>query len=194
MRKVIAAINMTLDGFCDHTAGIADAELHQHYAELLDTAGVILYGRTTYQLMQYWQGLLQNPSGDKTLDEFAVAIDKVQKIVFSSTLSTTDWNSAVLATSSLEDSVNELKQETGKDILIGSRSLIIQLLNSQLIDSLQICIHPVVAGKGLALFNGIESGISLKLVDAKFLKSGATVLHYEPLKISKEAKQTGVDG
>lgn len=194
MRKVIAAINMTLDGFCDHTAGIADAELHQHYAELLDTAGVILYGRTTYQLMQYWQGLLQNPSRDKTLDEFAVAIDKVQKIVFSSTLSTTDWNSAVLATSSLEDSVNELKQETGKDILIGSRSLIIQLLNSQLIDSLQICIHPVVAGKGLALFNGIESGISLKLVDAKFLKSGATVLHYEPLKISKEAKQTGVDG
>lgn len=194
MRKVIAAINMTLDGFCDHTAGIADAELHQHYAELLDTAGVILYGRTTYQLMQYWQGLLQNPSGDKTLDEFAVAIDKVQKIVFSSTLSTTEWNSAVLATSSLEDSVNELKQETGKDILIGSRSLIIQLLNSQLIDSLQICIHPVVAGKGLALFNGIESGISLKLIDAKFLKSGATVLHYEPLKISKEAKQTGVDG
>lgn len=194
MRKVIAAINMTLDGFCDHTAGIADAELHQHYAELLDTAGVILYGRTTYQLMQYWQGLLQNPSGDKTLDEFAVAIDKVQKIVFSSTLSTTDWNSAVLATSSLEYSVNELKQETGKDILIGSRSLIIQLLNSQLIDSLQICIHPVVEGKGLALFNGIVRGISLKLVDAKFLKSGATVLHYEPLKISKEAKQTGVDG
>ena len=64
MRKVIAAINMTLDGFCDHTAGIPDEELHQHYSELLDNAGVILYGRTTYQLMQFWQALrilLANP-------------------------------------------------------------------------------------------------------------------------------------
>ncbi len=63
MRRAIAAINMTLDGFCDHTAGIADEELHQHYAELIDNAGVILYGRITYQLMQYWQTLLNNPSG-----------------------------------------------------------------------------------------------------------------------------------
>ena len=54
MRKVIAAINMTLDGFCDHTAGlVADEELHNHYAELLNNAGVILYGRTTCQLMQF---------------------------------------------------------------------------------------------------------------------------------------------
>ncbi len=52
MRKVIAAINMTLDGFCDHTAGIADDELHQHYSELLGYAGVMLYGRITYQLME----------------------------------------------------------------------------------------------------------------------------------------------
>ena len=63
MRKVIAAVNMTLDGVCDHTAGIADEELHQHYSDLVDHAGVILYGRTTYQLMQFWQTLLQNPSG-----------------------------------------------------------------------------------------------------------------------------------
>jgi hypothetical protein len=52
MKKVIAAFNMTLDGICDHTAGIADEGLHQHYSELIDNAGVILYGRTTYQLMQ----------------------------------------------------------------------------------------------------------------------------------------------
>ena len=59
MRKVIAAINMTLDGFCDHTAGIPDEELHQHYSELLENSGVILYGRTTYQLMQFWQTRLE---------------------------------------------------------------------------------------------------------------------------------------
>jgi hypothetical protein len=60
MRKVIAGINMTLDGFCDYTAGIPDEEIHHHYAELLNSAGVILYGRITYQLMQFWQSLQKN--------------------------------------------------------------------------------------------------------------------------------------
>jgi dihydrofolate reductase len=55
MRNLIAAINMTVDGYCDHTVGIPDEELHQHYADLLNTAGVILYGRVTYQLLTYWQ-------------------------------------------------------------------------------------------------------------------------------------------
>lgn len=55
MKKVIAAFNMTLDGICDHTTGVADEGLHQHYSDLVDNAGVILYGRTTYQLMQFWQ-------------------------------------------------------------------------------------------------------------------------------------------
>ncbi|MEO6550721.1 MAG: hypothetical protein ABIN94_22135 [Ferruginibacter sp.] len=61
MRKVIAAINVTLDGFCDHTAGIPDEEIHQHYANLLNNRDVVLYGRTTYQLMQFWQTLIKNP-------------------------------------------------------------------------------------------------------------------------------------
>ena len=83
MRKVIAAINMTLDGFCDHTAGIPDEEIHQHYTELLNEGDAILYGRITYQLMEYWQPLVKNPSGEKTMDDFAKAIDKIPKIVFS---------------------------------------------------------------------------------------------------------------
>ena len=84
MRKVIAAINMTLDGFCDHTSGFsADAELHIHYSNLLNNSGVLLYGRTTYQLMQFWQTLLKNPSDNEALNDFAVSIDKIEKIVFS---------------------------------------------------------------------------------------------------------------
>jgi dihydrofolate reductase len=70
MRRVIAAINMTIDGFCDHTSGIADAELHQHYADLMRSADTVLYGRITYQLMEYWRGVLENPTGDKAIDEF----------------------------------------------------------------------------------------------------------------------------
>jgi hypothetical protein len=83
MRRVIAALNMTLDGFCDHTAGIPDEELHQYYTELLNAGDAILYGRITYQLMKYWQPLIKNPTGEKTMDDFAIAIDKIQKIVFS---------------------------------------------------------------------------------------------------------------
>jgi dihydrofolate reductase len=182
MRKVIAAFNMTLDGICDHTAGIiADAELHQHYAELLDKAGVILYGRTTYQLMQFWQTLLKNPSGEKSMDDFAVSIDKVPKIVFSNTLKDTGWDSAKLATRPLDEEVLDLRKQPGKDILVGSRSLIIQLLNSKLIDEFQICIHPVLEGKGLPLFDQIKDKIVFKLGKTKSLSSGAIVLYYEAL-------------
>src|SRR5687767_9782481 len=124
MRKVIAAINMTLDGFCDHTAIDPDEEIHQHYSELLNDAGVILYGRITYQLMQFWQTLLKNPSGEKHMDDFAVAIDEVPKIVFSRTLKNTGWESAQVANRSLIDEVLELRQQPGKDIYVGSRSLI----------------------------------------------------------------------
>jgi dihydrofolate reductase len=55
MRKIVAAFNMTLDGFCDHTVGLPDEEIHQHYTELLSEADAILYGRITYELMKYWQ-------------------------------------------------------------------------------------------------------------------------------------------
>jgi dihydrofolate reductase len=180
MRKVIAAINMTIDGVCDHTAGLPDEEIHQHYAELLDSADIILYGRTTYQLMQYWQTLLKNPSGDKTADNFAIAIDKIPKIVFSHTLKNTDWDSAKLATKPLDELVRELKHQSGKDIFVGSRSLIIQLMNLNLIDQYQLCVYPVVAGKGLPLFDNVKDRTILKLIKTKTFGGGAVILYYEP--------------
>ena len=182
MRKVIAALNMTLDGICDHTAGIPDEDLHQHYAELLDNAGVLLYGRTTYQLMQFWQTLLKKPSGQKSMDNFALAIDKIPKIVFSHTLKNTEWDSAKLATKEIEKEVLELKQQSGKDILVGSRSLIIQLINLNLIDEFQICIHPMIEGKGLPLFDKIKDRTIFRLLKTKIFGSGAIVLYYEPIR------------
>lgn len=180
MKKLIAAINMTLDGFCDHTAGIPDEEIHQHYAKLLDNADVILYGRITYQLMQYWQTLLKNPSGEKSMDDFAMAIDKIPKIVFSHTLKNTEWDSARLSNKSLEEMVLELKQQPGRDILVGSRSLIIQLMKLNLIDEYQLCVHPVVAGSGLSLFENLNDRTVLKLIKTKTFSGGAVTLYYEP--------------
>ena len=182
MGKVIAAFNMTLDGVCDHTTGVADEGLHQHYAELIDNSGVILYGRTTYQLMKFWKELVSKPSGEQSMDDFASAIDKIPKLVFSNTLKKTGWESAMLAGKSLVDEVLDLKVQSANDILIGSRSLIIQLLNSHLIDEFQICIHPVIEGKGLRLFDEIKDSIMLKLIRTKVLKSGAVVFYYEPIK------------
>ena len=172
---------MTVDGFCNHTAGFAaDEELHYHYADLLNNAGVILYGRTTYQLMQFWQTLLKNPSDDKSMNDFAVSIDKVPKLVFSNTLKDTNWDSAKFSDRPLVEKVLELKQQSGKDISVGSRSLIIQLLNSNLIDEFQICIHPIIEGNGLRLFEQIKGRVMLRLIKSKTLTSGATVFYYEP--------------
>lgn len=180
MRKVIAATNMTIDGVYDHTEGLSDGEIHQHYADLLDSADVILYGRTTYQLMQYWQTLLINPSGEKTMDDFAASIDRVTKIILSNTLKNTDWNSAKLATKPLEELVRELKQQSGKDIFVGSRSLIMQLMDLNLIDEYQLCIQPVVAAKGSQLFDNVKERAIFKLTKTKSFTNGAIILYYEP--------------
>ncbi|MBL7740130.1 MAG: dihydrofolate reductase family protein [Chitinophagaceae bacterium] len=182
MRRIIAAINMTIDGFCDHTAIIPDEEIHQHYTDLLNNADVVLYGRITYQLMQFWQTLIKDPSGEKSMDDFAMAIDKIPKIVFSQTLKSTEWHSAKLADRPIEEEVSTLKQQPGKDIFVGSRSLIIQLMKLNLIDEYQLCVHPVLAGSGLPLFENINDRTVLKLIKTKTFRGGAVTLYYEPSK------------
>ena len=182
MSKLIAAINMTLDGFCDHTAIIADEEIHQHYSELLSNAGAILYGRITYQLMEYWQTVLKNPTGIKSMDDFAVTIDNIPKIVFSNTLKNVDWKTAKLAERDIKEEVLELKQQAGKDLLVGSPSLIVTLTNLNLIDEFQLCIHPIILGKGLLLFKNVQDRVNFKLLKTKKFASGAVNLYYEPTK------------
>jgi dihydrofolate reductase len=182
MRKIIAAFNMTLDGICDHTAGIPDEEIHQHYTELLGQADAILYGRTTYQLMEFWRTLLEDPSEEKSMNDFAMAINKIPKIVFSHTMKNVEWKSATVAKRDLKEEVLELRTQSGKDILVGSRSLIIQLMKLNLIDELQLCIYPVVAGHGLPLFENINDRIILKLIKTKLFSGGAVILYYEPKK------------
>ena len=130
--------------------------------------------------MEFWRTVLENPTDDKTTDDFAAAIDNTPKIVFSRTLKNVDWKSAKLANQDLEKEVLELKQQSGKDILVGSRSLIIQLMKLNLIDEYQLCIHPVVAGTGLPLFENIKDRTVLKLIKTKTFGGGAVTLYYEP--------------
>lgn len=183
MRKIIAVINTTLDGVCDHTAGIPDEEIHQYYAGLLSNADAILFGRITYQLMEFWRVLAGKPSGEKSMDDFADSIDNIQKIVFSRTLESVDWKSARLAEQSIQSEILELKRYSGNDILVGSRSLILQLMKLNLIDQYQLCVHPVVAGKGLILFEQVDRAV-FKLIKTKIFGNGAVMLYYEPIKES----------
>lgn len=187
MRKVIAVTNMTLDGVCDHTAVDPDEQIHRHYAGVLKGAGTILYGRITYELMEYWRDLLEHPSDNAAMNAFALTMDRVPKIVFSHSLQTKgaaaiDWQSARLARRSFEEEVLALKQEPGKDILLGSPGMIVQATNLGLVDEYQLCVHPVVATQGLPLFKNISKRFNLKLLETKTFDSGAVLLYYEPVK------------
>lgn len=173
-------MNMSLDGFCDHTLGMPDQETHRHYSNLLKESGELLYGRTTYQLMEdYWPSFVANPSDDPVANEFAVQIDLISKVVFSHTLESVSWKNSRIASGSLAEEIATLRKEKGKPIFIGSPGLIAQALEQNLVDELQIMIHPVIAGKGLVLFKNISDQINLKLVKTTTFKGGAVLLFYQ---------------
>lgn len=180
MRKLIAAMNMTLDGFCDHDRMSADDEIHLHYTELLRSADTIIYGRKTFELMEFWPTLLTNPSGNAAMDEFAVAMDGIHKIVYSRTLDKVEWRTAELKRELIKDEIVELKRQNGKPIFVGSPSMIVQLGNLGLIDEYQFAIQPTIVGRGLSLFKNISDRIDLKLLRTKTFGCGAVLHYYEP--------------
>jgi dihydrofolate reductase len=183
MAKIIAAMNMTLDGFCDHTAMIADDEIHQHYNDLLSNAGLVLYGRTTYQLTEsYWPLVVKDPTGNKPADDFAILIDNIPKIVYSRTLKNVDWKNTELKSEVVKEEVIDLKQLAGNDILVGSPSLIAAFTQLGLIDEFQLGIQPTIAGSGLPLFRGIKNRVDLKLIKTKTFGCGAVFHYYAPAK------------
>lgn len=186
MGKIIAAINLTLDGFCDHTAMIADEEIHQHYNDLLSNADTILYGRKTYQLMESgWPPIVKNPTGNKQMDEFAVLIDNISKIVFSRTLRHVEWKNKKLKKEISKEEILELRlfrNGGGKNILVGSPSLIVALTQLELIDEYQLGVQPTILGNGLPLFKNIKDRIDLNLLRTKTFSCGAVFLYYEPSK------------
>jgi dihydrofolate reductase len=152
MRKLIAAMNLSLDDFCDHTEMTADEEIHHHYTDLLNKADTVIYGRVTYQLMACGRPFVEKPSGEKDIDEFAAAIDNIHKIVYSRTLKAVGWRNTELKKEIDNGEILELKKRLGKDILVGSPSLNVHLGDLGLIDEYQLGIQPTVIGRGLPLF------------------------------------------
>ena len=181
MRKVVFAINITIDGYCGHESAIADDELHEYFAGLLRESGVEIFGRNTYNLMYpYWHDVAVNQSETKIINEFARVYDAVPKIVFSTTLKSVEWNNTTLLHSNLREEILKLKQQPGKNIFIGGLNVGSQVAQWNLIDEYHFVVHPVIAGKGPRLF---ESGgeYSLKLISSKKFQSGAIALHYKTI-------------
>ena len=179
MRKLISSINISLDGFADHTVAIADDELHDFYTDQLDTIGTVLFGRVTYQLFEeYWPHVDQDPSATPSELAFARKINAIPKIVFSRTLQKVDWNNTKLVKGDPVEEVAKLKQGTGKDLSVGGLSLIQALTRVGLIDEYWLLVQPLLAGEGRPYWEGLPDRLDLRLAGTQTFGSGVVVLHY----------------
>jgi dihydrofolate reductase len=180
MRKLTLSINVSLDGFADHTVAVAaDDELHDFFSGLLDDTDIVLLGRVTYQLMEsYWPNAHQDPRATKGELAFADKYNAVPKIVFSRTLQKVEWNNTSVFRDNMVNEVIRLKRGPGKNISVGGISISQELMRCGLIDEYWLVVQPVVVGEGKRLFDGQNERMHLTLVDTKVFKSGAIVLHY----------------
>jgi dihydrofolate reductase len=181
MRNLIFDINITLDGCCDHTKGIANEETHEYFTDLLRGADLLVFGRKTYELMvPFWPDLAKSQSMTKAENEFAQAFDSINKIVFSRTLESTEDRNTRIVRTNLRDEIVKLKQEPGKNILVGGVSVPSQLIALGLVDEYRFVVHPIIVGEGRRLLEGLslQQSPQLKLAESKTFKSGVVALRY----------------
>jgi dihydrofolate reductase len=181
MRKLIFAINLTLDGCVDHTKQFVDEEKLEYFTHLAREVDLQVFGRKTYQLMvPYWPDVLKNPSETKADREFARAFDSTNKLVFSRSLNSVEDRNTRVARTNLRDEILKLKQEQGENISVGGVDVPSQLMELGLIDEYRFVVGPTLAGAGRRLFEGVSlpERLQLKLVESKFFKSGCVALHY----------------
>jgi dihydrofolate reductase len=181
MRKLIFAINITLDGCCDHTKQVVDDEKLGYFTHLVRDVDLQVFGRKTYELMvPYWPEVLKEVSATKADKEFAQAFDSCAKVVFSRSLeSVDDKNTRIVRTDPGEQMI-KLKQEPGRDILVGGVDIPSQLMERGLVDEYRFVVSPVFAGEGRRLLDGVcpWQRSPLKLVESKTFQSGSVALRY----------------
>ena len=181
MRNVIFAINITLDGCCDHTKQVADDETHEYFTDLLREVDLLVFGRITYQLMvPFWPEVAKSQSMTKASNEFAQAFDSINKIVFSQSLDGAEDRNTRIVRTNLQDEVLKLKKEEGKNILVGGVSIPSQLIELGLVDEYRFVVGPIVVGEGRRLLEGVslQERFQLKLVESKIFESGCVALRY----------------
>jgi dihydrofolate reductase len=181
MRNVIFAINITLDGCCDHTKQFADDETHEYFTHLLREADLQVFGRKTYQLMvPFWPEVAKTQSMTKASNEFARTFDSIHKVVFSRSLDSAEDRNTRIVRTDLHDEILKLKQGQGKNILVGGVSVPSQLIELGLVDEYRFVVGPIIAGEGRRLLEDVSlrERLQLKLVESKTFKSGSVALRY----------------
>jgi dihydrofolate reductase len=188
MRKIIAALRVSVDGFIEGPNGELDwVQTWDDPFDLVPQVDTCILGRGMYAGYEhYWRAILDNPSGilaftgraaSKDEIEYAHFADATPHVLLSGTLIETAWKNTRIVRD--VEAIAKLKQQPGKDIYaVGGATLVGSLMNARLIDELRLCVAPVVLGKGKALFKDVEQRHALKLWEAKPLSSGAVRLTY----------------
>jgi dihydrofolate reductase len=181
MRKVIFAINITVDGCCDHTKIIPADDTFEYFIELMRDVDLQVFGRKTYQLMvPYWPEVAKDQSATKADREFAEAFDSISRLVFSRSLDSVEDRNTRIVRTNLHDEIVQLKQEPGRNILVGGVDVPSQLIQLGLVDEYRFVVSPVIAGEGRRLLEGVSlpERLQLRLVESKIFKSGCVALRY----------------
>jgi dihydrofolate reductase len=172
-------VNVTLDGCCDHREMIADDEMLDHFTQLIGAAGAMLYGRTTYELMEeYWPAVARDEKASRADREWARKLSDMPKYVVSASRRDFPWDNSFHVEGDLLAAVTQLKERTPQGVLVGSPMLSAALERLGLIDEYHVVVHPVLAGRGPTLFQGLERSRHLDLISTMRMTSGVTAMHY----------------
>jgi dihydrofolate reductase len=192
-RKIIAALQVSVDGSIEGPNGemdwamAEDEDSWKDVFEMLAHVDTFILGRKMYPgYEQYWLAVLANPDGvlpfsgrvaSKNEIDYARFADRTPHIVLSKTLDKVSWKTTRIVRDVEE--IRRLKQQSGKDIYaVGGATLVSSLMNLGLIDEIQLLVNPLILGGGKALFKDVKDRQTLKLVQAKPLKSGKVSLIY----------------
>jgi dihydrofolate reductase len=183
MAKLVYSMLTSLDGYIagpdgDIALPVPEAELHQHFNDMMRETSVVLAGRRMYETMRFWDSPDRETGATEVERDFAHAWRETPKIVFSTTLRQVGHN-AQLVNGDIETTVRSLKAETDGLIILGGADLAACLARAGLIDEFRLYMHPVVLGGGKPYF---QSGLSLALkpLGAASLAQGVTLLRYAP--------------
>jgi dihydrofolate reductase len=186
MGKLVASVNISLDGFAAGPKGEidwirVDEEFFDFVGTLTDQADAALYGRVTYEMMEnYWPTAAQKPSATKHDIEHSRWYNKVAKIVLSRTLRQHDVKNARILSENISQETLKIKQASGKNLLMfGSPTVARTLTQHNLIDEYWLFLNPIILGKGISLFAGLNDAVKLQLVTTKIFSSGVIGLHYK---------------
>ncbi|WP_240359298.1 dihydrofolate reductase family protein [Pyxidicoccus trucidator] len=170
--------NRELDWFDD-----GNPQFEQYCDEMIDSVGLALYGRRSYELMlSYWPNAEVNPRSAADL-AFARKMNALPKLVLSRTLEHATWNNTRIVRDRVAETLTELKSQPGKPLVAwAGAGLVSTLAQHDLIDEYRLIVHPVLLGSGTPLFPPTGNRQKLNLVRTTQLGRNLVVLCYEPHK------------